>query len=159
MPFRLISSGGNVTDPAVVNMYASGTIRPGTVVDFTRTGGQGVVPATSTSSLTTIFGVALDYAQGTSGTQVRVIPFAPGQIWEAYGCASVSSTAHIGIRHALSASDRDVLNNLTNDTTTAAAIFRCIGITGLTTGSGSLIGYFRYGGECVPNISTATHIF
>lgn len=145
MSFRLVSSAGNVVDAAVVHMYASGTVHPGEVVDFLRTSGQGVSPAGMDSTTTTIFGVCLDYAQGKSDTLVRVIPFAPGQIWEA-DCVGVASTANIGMRYAL---DRQratkSLNNIPvgTDSTTATAIFRVINIVGATTGSGKVIGEFR----------------
>src|SRR5690349_12153502 len=100
MSFRLVSSGGNVTDPAFVNMYASGTVHPGEVVEFSRSSGVGVVPASMNSTITNIFGVCMDYAQGASDTQVRVVPFAHGQIWEA-DCVGAASTAHIGLNYAL----------------------------------------------------------
>jgi len=147
MAFRLVGSLGEVKDAAVVTMYASGTVHPGEVVDFLRTSGQGVSPAGMDSTVTTIFGVCLDYAQGASDVQVRVIPFSPGQIWEA-DCVGVAATANIGMRYAL---DRQrATNSLNNipvgtDNLTATAIFRVIAMTGSTSGSGKVLGYFRAG--------------
>lgn len=143
MGFRLVKSWGNVTDAAAINMPASGTIHPGEVVDFLRTGGQGVSPAGMNSTITTIFGVAYDYRQGTSDTEVRVVPFAPGQLWEA-DCVHVASTAQVGLRFGLSRTRGDMaLYNHATDSLTATAIFRAVAMTGLTTGSGKLMGYFR----------------
>ena len=147
MSFRLVGSLGDVKDAAVVMMYASGVVHPGEVVDFLRTSGQGVSPAGMDSTVTTIFGVCLDYAQGASDVQVRVIPFMPGQIWEA-DCVGVAATANIGMRYAL---DRQrATNSLNNipvgtDNLTATAIFRVIAMTGSTSGSGKVLGHFRLG--------------
>lgn len=147
MPFRLVGSLGDVMDAAAINMPASGVIHPGEVVDFLRTSGQGVSPAGMNSTVTTIFGVAYGYVQGASDTEVRVIPFAQGQIWEA-DCVTAAATAHIGMRMGLSRTRADLaLNNNATDSTTATAIFRAVGMVGLTTGSGKLLGYFRRGDD------------
>ena len=138
MAFRLVTNSGNVVDPAVINMYASGVVKNGQAVDFLRTGGAGVAPTVSTSTTTAVFGVALDYAQGASDVQVRVLPFSNDQLWEV-DCANAASTAQIGLRHALSASDRAVIHNTATDVT-ATGIFLAVAMTGLTTGSGKLIG-------------------
>lgn len=143
MAFRLVSSGGDVIEPAAVNMYASGVVKPGSVVEFSRTGGAGVGPASSSSTSTNIFGICSDYAQGASDVQVKVVPFSSGQLWEA-DCVNAASTAQIGLRHVLNdhlflrntASDLGAGNNYT-------AVFRAVAMTGPTTGSGKLIGYFR----------------
>ena len=145
MGFRLVGSLGEVTEAAMISMRASGTIHPGEVVDLLRTSGQGVSPAGQGSSTTTIFGVAMDYIQGASDVEVRVIPFRPGQVWEA-DCVGAVSTAHVGLRYGL---DRQrATNSLNNipvgtDNTTATAIFRVLAITGSTSGSGKVLGVFR----------------
>lgn len=141
MAFRFVRSAGSVHEPAVVLMYASGVIHPGGVV-VVGASENNVAPATSASTTTMIFGVSMDYAQGASDTQVRVIPFVQGQLWEA-DCANVITTANILIRHQL-ASDT-VLRNISTlnmGETGAVGIFLAYGITGLTTGSGKLIGTF-----------------
>jgi len=145
MAFRLVSSLGGVIDPAFVNVPASGTIHPSQVVDFDRTGGLGVTPASMNSSVTTIFGVCLDYVQGASDTYVRVVPFAPGQIWEV-DCDEAVTTAHIGSRMGLSRTrdNKSIYPNAT-DSLTSTAVFQCIGMVGSTSGSGKLIGFFRAG--------------
>lgn len=143
MGFRLVNSLGNVRDMSVINMPASGTIHPGEVVDFLLTGGQGVSPAGMNSTITTIFGVAMDYVQGASDAYVKVLPFVTGQIWEA-DCTGSATTTHIGARMGLARTRSDnALYSNTTDSVTATAIFRCIGMTGLTTGSGKLLGFFR----------------
>lgn len=144
MSFRLVSSHGSVSDSAAVNMYASGVIRPNQAVDFLRTTGLGVGPTASTSTTTMVFGVALDYAQGASDTQVRVIRFNRGQLWEV-DCANAASTGQIGLRHALSASDRGVIHNSSTDVSGSTGIFLAVGMSGLTTGSGKLLGEFVSG--------------
>lgn len=143
MSFRLVRSAGIDVSPTMLDVYASGVVQRGSVVDFSVTGGVGVAPASSTSTSTTIFGVCLDYAQGASDVIVKVIPFAKGQIWEA-DCVNAASTAQIGLSH--------VLNDNTTVRNTAAqygagngatAVFRAVAMRGLTTGSGVLLGYFR----------------
>lgn len=161
MGFRLVSNYGNVVEPSFVNMYASGTVHPGEVVEFSRTGGAGVYPASMNSTVTNIFGVCLDYFQGASEVNVRVIPFMHGQIWEA-DCVNAATTAQIGLRFGLSRTRADMsLYNQATDSTTATAVFRAIAMTGSTSGSGKLLGYFRIGdGAGVPTpISGAEGIF
>lgn len=149
MACRLVSSGGDVSDAAVIELYASGVITPNNPVVWLEAGtGQGIVgPAESTSTATAIFGVGLSYAQGASDTLVRVIPFDSSQLWEV-DCANAATTAQLGIRHALSAS-RGVIHNTATDQggfVTVAdrmlAVFFALKMTGSTSGSGKLIGKF-----------------
>lgn len=142
MAFRFVRSAGSVHEPATVLMYASGVVHPGGVVIRDATNNM-VSPGTSASTTTNIFGIALDYAQGASDTQVRVIPFVQGQLWEA-DTANVISTANILIRHQL-ATDT-VLRNVTGtsgaDETLTTGVFLAYAITGATSGSGKIIGTF-----------------
>ena len=148
MAFRLVSSAGNVVDPAMVNVPASGVITPRNPVDLNAydgqlTGGGIVTPSGSGSTQTMVFGVAVDYAQGASDTFVRVIPFDDAQLWEV-DCANAASTAQLGIRHALSAS-RGIVHNTATDIVAAAdtntnGVFLALAMTGSTSGSGKLIG-------------------
>lgn len=155
MAFRLVTSGGDVRDTSMLNMYASGVVKNGSVVEFSRTGGQGVYPGTSSSTTTNIFGICMDYAQGASDVQVKVIPFVPGQLWEA-DCVNAASTAQLGLNHVLddhlnvrnTATDKGAGNAFT-------AVFRAVAMTSLTTGSGKLIGYFRMQEAPVFSSSTA----
>lgn len=142
MSFRLVSSGGAVTDPAVVNLAASGVVKNGHPVDFLRqgTGGSVVGPSANTSTTTMVFGIALGYAQGASDTNVNVIPFVSGQLWEA-DCANAATTAQVGIRHILSAS-RDCIHNTASDVTGATGVFMALAMVGSSSGSGKLIGRF-----------------
>lgn len=157
MSIRLVSSGGNVVDPAVVNLAASGTIRPANAVDFIPGGGTGgavVAPSTSSSTSTIILGVSTGYAQGASDTNVGVILFAEGQLWEV-DCANAATTAQVGLRHALSASDRGVIHNTATDVSTATGIFLALAMTSSTSGSGKLVGVFNhYNGKLIPVNST-----
>ena len=149
MAVRFVNSAGNVTDPAFVNLAASGVVKVNEPVDWLRngTGGAIVAPSGSTSTSTMVFGACLDYRQGASDTFVKVIPFQPGQLWE-IDCANAATTAQLGIRHAFSASRGYLHNTATDigsDPTKAArstAVFLALAMTGSTTGSGKLIGEF-----------------
>ena len=141
MAFTFVrGAGDDLSSPAAVLMYASGVVRANGVVDFSRTGGVGVTPAGASSTSTTIFGICLDYAQGASDTQVRVVPFVQGQLWVA-DCTDAALTAQIGLRHAINA-DMVTVRNTSSDVTSASGVFHAIAMVGLTTGSGKLIGYF-----------------
>lgn len=160
MAFRLVSSGGATVDPTVVNVAASGTVWPGSLVDsfgFTRTGGALVAASTETSTGTMVFGVCLDYVQGASDTSVRVIPINSSQIWEV-DCVNSASTAQIGLRHALSAlaaNKSRFIHNTATDVSTGVSQFLALAMTGLTTGSGKLLGRFiHYTGQVIPVNST-----
>ena len=144
MAFRFVRSAGSVHEPAVVLMAASGTIYPNAPVEFTRGSvtAQGFVgPCSSSTTVTTIFGVALDYAQGASDAFVRVIPFIPGQMWEA-DCVNAAATLSIGKKQMLYGSNSLLLNNNAYDSTNAAGVFLVWAITGSTSGSGKVIGEF-----------------
>ena len=143
MGFRLVNSYGNTKDVAAINMAASGVVHPGEIVDFLNTSGQGVSPAGMNSTVTTIFGVCQDYKQGASDVEVRVIPFADGQLWEA-DCVHAASTAMVGLRYGLSRTRSDMaLYNHASDSVTATAVFRVVAMVGSTSGSGKLLGFFR----------------
>lgn len=142
MGFRLVSSGGAVQDAAVLNLAASGTIKPNSLVDFNRVGGTVVAPTTTSSTSTMVFGVALDYAQGVSDTFVKVIPITSSQIWEA-DCANAATTAQVGLRHAITANAAErglLIHNTATDVNANAGIFLALAMTGLTSGSGKLLG-------------------
>lgn len=144
MAFRFVRSAGSIHEPAVLDMPASGVVRPGMAVEFTRGSvtTQGFVsPASSSSTTTNIFGVCLDYAQGASDVSVRVIPFVPGQVWEADTVNAVS-TLSIGKKQQLYGSNSVLINNTAYDSTNTAGVFLVLGITGSTTGSGKLLGEF-----------------
>lgn len=160
MGVRLVRNAGLEMSPAMLDVYASGVVQRNSVVEFSRTGGAGVIPATSSSTTTGIFGVCLDYAQGASDVIVKVIPFVPGQIWE-IDCVNSATTAQIGLRHGLS--DNLNLRNTATDaqpvstTNGAIAVFHALAMRGLTTGSGILIGRFRTSdGVVFPSQTTYT---
>lgn len=141
MPIRFVSSGGatNVS-PAVINIRCSGVVHKDGVVDFSRTGGQGVIPAGSSSTNTMIFGVSQGYRVGASDVDVPVIMFVSGQLWEV-DCVAAATTAQIGIRHAL---DYDLyVRNTAAAIETGKGVFRALAMTGSTSGSGKLIGQFE----------------
>lgn len=162
MAFRLVSSGGNVTDPAVVNMAASGVIRPGMVVEFDTTL-SAVSAAISTTPTTALIGVSLDYVQGLSDAFVRVIPFAQGQIWEA-DCTSAVSTLHLFRRHRLGLTNPMFLENAGASTVNSGesistGVFFAYAITGATTGSGKLLGTFLTGRQAQRGTDSANLTF
>ena len=143
MAFRLVSSGGNTVEPAVINMPVSGTVGPGLPVALARggTGGaslEGGVGVDTTR--TALFGVTLDYRQGASDTFARVIPFTSSQLWEV-DCANAITTAQIGIGQYLSA-DRGYIHNQATHVEAVNRVFYPVAMTGSTSGSGKLIGFF-----------------
>lgn len=154
MAIRFVRGSGDTVDPAAFSFAASGVIRPNNLVDrfgSNGTGGAVIAPTTSGSTTTMVFGVAQGYVQGASDTYVNVIPLSFDQLWEV-DCANAATTAQLGIRHALSASDRGVIHNTATDIGAAAAvatrmtaIFEAFAMTSLTTGSGKLIGRFLPG--------------
>lgn len=158
MSFRFVSSGGAVVDVAAVNLAASGVIKPGQPVDFVRsgTGGAVVAPTTSSSTTTMVFGLAQSYAQGASDTTADVTLFVRGQLVEA-DCANAATTAQVGLRHALSASDRGCIHNSASDVSGQTGIFTAIAMTGATTGSGKLIGYFNVNHQLV-SVTDTTYL-
>lgn len=144
MAIRFVRSAGNITEPAVIEMAASGVIYPNSVV--VRDAATNVVATAAAAGMTTtsIFGVSLDYVQGASDTFVRVIPFVPGQIWDV-DTANAISTASILLRHTMvnSLVVRNIVGALGGDGESATAgIFLAYAVTGLTTGSGRLLGTF-----------------
>lgn len=143
MSFRLVSSGGSVTDPTVINVAGSGTIHPGECVDWARDADYLVAPSTSASTSTMVFGIGAGYIQGESDSFVKVIPFASGQLWEA-DCANAATTGQIGVRQALSASDRTLIHNQGTDNVDHSGVFLPLAMTGSTSGSGKLIGRFIF---------------
>lgn len=148
MAFRFVRGAGNVYEPAVVDMYASGVVRPGMAVLLSR-GGNGLVSVAGSAARTTsMFGVCLDYAEGASDKMVRTIPIVPGQIWEA-DCINAAATIQVGLKHALSgvagagvASIGMSVNNTSYDETGTNGVFLALAVTGATTGSGKLLGEF-----------------
>lgn len=145
MGIRLVTSGGGVTDPAVINMRASGTVWPKCLLELSRTGGIGVNAASSASTTTNVFGICLDYAEGASDVNVKAIPLVDSQLYEV-DCVNEAITAQIGLRHVMN--DSLLVRNTSTDLgagSTNTAVFRAIAMTGSTSGSGKLIGYFRRG--------------
>lgn len=151
MSIRFARGRGINVDVAVVNLPASGVIRPGQAVDFVRsgTGGAVVQPTTSASTTTQIFGMGASYAQGASDTYVDVYIFTPGMLMEV-DCANAATTAQVGLRHALSASDRSVIHNTATDVSTQTGIFTALAVTSISTGSGKLLGYFNVNHTLLP---------
>jgi len=145
MSLRLVSSGGAVTDPAVLNLTGSGVIHPGEIVDFTRAADYILAPSGASSTTTMVFGVAQSYIQGETDSYLQVIPFAQGQIWE-IDCANAVTTAQLGRRQVQSAT-RGYLHNTGTDLGAGdahTAVFEALSITGSTSGSGKIIGRVRH---------------
>lgn len=157
MAIKLVQNGGSVVEPAVINMRASGTVWPKCLVDFSRTGGAGVSAASSSSTTTTVFGVCLDYAEGASDVEVKVMPIVPGQLFEV-DCVAAATTAQIGLRHVMN--DSLLVRNTGTDLgagNACTAVFRAVAMTGSTSGSGKLIGFFELNRTIVyPSATTYT---
>lgn len=143
MAFRLVSSGGGVVEPTMVNLPASGVVGPGLPVAlvFAGTGGAMVEGGVGVDTTTTaLFGVAMDYRQGASDTYARVVPFTDQQLWEV-DCANAATTAQVGIRQYLSAT-RGYIHNQGTNLEVINRVFLPTAMTGSTSGSGKLIGRF-----------------
>lgn len=155
MAFRLVSSGGDVSDSAFINLASSGVINPGMSVDFIPGGGTGgavVGPSGTGSTTTMVFGVAVDYSQGASDTYSKIIPFLPEQVWEV-DCANAATTAQLGLRHILSVS-RGFVHNTASDVTGATGVFLALAMSNAG-GSGKLLGRFQsYDGKLIPVTDT-----
>ena len=143
MAFRFVSSAGNTIEPAVINLPASGVINPNNPVALVAAGTGGAMVEGGVgvdTTRTALFGVCLDYVQGASDTSVRVVKFNADQLWDV-DTANAVTTAQIGIRQHLSAS-RGYVHNQGSNVDSLNRVFMPIAITGSTTGSGRLIGYF-----------------
>ena len=143
MAFRLVGSGGNISEPVLINVRSSGTITPNApVVLVFGTTGAVVGPAGVDATRTTLFGVGLDYRGDSVGDDyfTKVIRFTPEQLWDC-DTANATSTAQIGVRQQLSAA-RGFIHNQATDSDGVTRVFFPIGIIGSTTGSGKLLGYF-----------------
>ena len=131
MAFKLVSAGGNVNDPCVVNVYASGVVHVGGVVEMATGAAGGATgycyPGASSTTTSTIFGICQDYAQGFSDTLVRVIPITPEQIWEA-DTTSNTSTIFVFKRHALT--DDKTVANTDYDQSGRTGVFLCLNVRG-----------------------------
>lgn len=137
MSFRFVRPKGVVAaTPVALRMYASGTIQRGSVVEFSRIN-KTCAPAGSGTTITSLLGIALDYVQGASDTQTRVIPVMPGQLWEA-DCTNTVNTAHLMIRHALT--NNATLANTAVDQSIFTGIFMAYAINTII--ANTLIGEF-----------------
>lgn len=148
MSFRFVRPKGAVSQaPIAVRMYASGTIQRGSVVEFDRVNKR-CAPATSSTTVTSILGIALDYVEGASDTRTRVVPLMSGQLWEA-DCTNTVSTAHLMIRHALT--NNVTLANTAVDQTAFTGIFVAYAINTII--ANTLVGEFIR----VPYLDKATN--
>ena len=147
MAFKFVRSAGSVHEPAVISLPGSGVIKPNSVVIFdvavTSAGAKAVsVAASTTATGTNIVGVSLDYIQGANEPTsfVRVIPFVPGQLWEA-DVLNLITTAQLMSRFRLY--DSVTVENTSYDQTLSVnGIFFCYAISGASTGSAKVIGEF-----------------
>lgn len=124
----------------MVNLAASGTIWPGSVVIRDTSANRVSAASSSLGTSTAILGVAMDYVQGASDAYTRVQLFEPGQLWEADTVNAVT-TANILVRHTL-ADERYVRNIANTYETASTGIFLGLNIVGSTSGSGRLVGQF-----------------
>lgn len=140
MAFKLVKGAGSISEPAVVNLPASGVIRANSVVIFDTSEGY-VSPATTTLATgTAIIGVALDYLQGASDVFTRVILFNDNQIWEG-DVLNLITTAQVLKRFRLF--DSVTVENTSYDQSLSiTGVFQCLEISGASTGSAKVLGRF-----------------
>jgi len=142
MAFKFVSSAGSVHEPAVISLPGSGVIKPNSVVIFDVSTNAVSVAASTTATGTSIVGVSLDYIQGKNEPTsfVRVIPFVPGQLWEA-DVLNVIATVQLLNRFRLY--DSVTVENTSYDQSLSiTGVFWCLGISGASTGSAKVIGTF-----------------
>lgn len=142
MAFKFHRSAGSVHEPAVINLPGSGVIKPNSVVIFDVTEGNVSAAATTTATGSSIVGVSLDYIQGVNEPTsfVRVIPFVPGQLWEA-DVLNVINTAQLMKRFRLY--DSVTVENTSYDQSLHInGVFFCYAISGASSGSAKVIGEF-----------------
>ena len=142
MAFKLVSAGGVAIEAAVLNLPGSGVIKPNSVVIFDVSSNAVSVAATTTATGTNIIGVSLDYIQGKNEPTsfVRVIPFVPGQVWEA-DALNVINTAQLMNRFRLY--DSVTVENTSYDQSLSiTGVFHCLGISGASSGSAKVLGTF-----------------
>lgn len=142
MAFKFVRSAGSAHEPAVISLPGSGVIKPNSVVIFDVSSGNVSVAAATTATGTSIVGVSLDYIQGANEPTsfVRVIPFVPGQLWEA-DVLNLITTAQLMKRFRLY--DSVTVENTSYDQTLSiTGVFMCYAISGASTGSAKVIGEF-----------------
>ena len=162
MAFKFHRSAGSVHEPAVLNLPGSGVIRANSVVIFdvatVSAGAKAVSVAASTSATSTnIIGVSLDYLDDTSinraSSFVRVIPFVPGQLWEA-DVLNVITTAQLLTRFRLY--DSVTVENTSYDQSLSInGVFMCYAISGASSGSAKVIGEFIVARRAAANNATS----
>lgn len=143
MAFKFIRSAGSVHEPAVISLPGSGVISPNSVVVFDVNADNVSMAATLTGATSTnIIGVSLDYIQGANEITsfVRVIPFVPGQLWEA-DVQNAIATVQVMKRFRVIDGVR-VENTSYDQSLSITGVFFCLGISGASTGSAKLIGEF-----------------
>ena len=142
MAFKFISSGGLVAEPAVLNLPGSGVIKPNSVVIFDTSTNAVSAASITLATGTSIIGVSLDYIQGKNEPTsfVRVVPFVPGQVWEA-DVLNVINTAQLLQRFRLY--DSVTVENTSYDQSLSiTGVFHCLAISGASSGSAKVLGTF-----------------
>ena len=142
MAIKFHRSAGSVHEPAVLNLPGSGVIRPNSVVIFDVSTNAVSAASITAATGTNIVGVSLDYIQGKNEPTsfVRVIPFVPGQVWEA-DVLNVINTAQLMNRFRLY--DSVTVENTSYDQSLSInGVFFCYAISGASSGSAKVIGEF-----------------
>ncbi len=98
-------------------------------------GNNALERATSSTTAADMFGVCMEI-QTAADTTVIVVPFSPGQIWEA-DLASNSSTSETGERMELT--DHDTLNNTSTEITATTGTFVQLAPVGTNTDNKALV--------------------
>ena len=97
MAFKLVSSGGDVVEPTLLTVEASGAVAVGDHVGFTLYGSQYTarryVSRLNAPTEYTLFAIAASALASGTGW-INVIPITGAQLWEADGTATVL-TSHL----------------------------------------------------------------
>jgi len=132
--WKTANNGGNSPATLGVDKTTETAMAKGDVLEWDRPN-NALQRATSTTTAADMFGVC--YQTRVSGdTEVVVVPFSPGQVWEAE-LANNSSSSETGERMALT--DHDTLDNSSTEITATTGVFVQIREVGTNTDKLALV--------------------
>lgn len=125
MAFKLIKDANDTVLEKVRIASQAYTIGDAVMLDRT-SDGIDVVPATSSTTTTNIYGVAMETV-ASSATELLIAVITPGQVWEVE--AANNSVVNNKMQRML-LTDANTVNNTGTDNTTDEAVFMQTGVVG-----------------------------
>ena len=132
--WKTSNNGGESPATLGVDKTTETAMAKGDVLAWDR-GNNALERATSATTVADMFGVCYQ-TRVTADTEVVVVPFSPGQVWEAE-LNSNSSSSETGERMALT--DHDTLNNTSTDITATTGVFVQLKPVGTNTDKKALV--------------------